>query len=322
MSDRRVLIYYAWNRPAETGAPLAIIDDRFPALFELRRLRYPDYETLSDPSRIDQGIGGFLDHVQKQNFAAFVERTFVETGYAAAQVERVSDAGAHIALDDELIADVDTLVVIGFDSLVTRQSAAPREVEAVRRFLAVRDHFIAICPHHDIGACEGEASGARRLTEHLHHGDPAIPPRQGFGGFARTLLAGLGVPVQNRFGLRPATLPGGLPAPVEVDRLRDRLSLLRGVESLNLHPHLPQLERVGAALEVLDVLVRQPIDATAPAHPFTRDGRCTFDALLQSRPEAFAGTLWVCDATLWSSTAGGLGALQRLWCNVLGRPVR
>jgi hypothetical protein len=49
-------------------------------------------------------------------------------------------------------------------------------------------------------------------------------------------------------------------------------------------------------------------------------GRATFDALLQSRPNVFAGTLLVSDATLCSSTAGGLESLQRLWRNVLERP--
>ena len=44
MSNRQVLLYFAWSRPAETGAPLAVIDDRFPAVFELRRLFYPKFE--------------------------------------------------------------------------------------------------------------------------------------------------------------------------------------------------------------------------------------------------------------------------------------
>ena len=43
-----------------------------------------------------------------------------------------------------------------------------------------------------------------------------------------------------------------------------------------------------------------------------------FDAILQSRPEAGLGRLAVCDATLWSSTAGGLNGLQMLWKNVIG----
>ena len=48
------------------------------------------------------------------------------------------------------------------------------------------------------------------LADFLHHGDKTIPPQQRFGGFARSHLAGLGVPVENRFGLHPAARPGGL----------------------------------------------------------------------------------------------------------------
>ena len=66
----------------------------------------------------------------------------------------------------------------------------------------------------------------------------------------------------------------------------------------------------------MDVLVRQPIDPAAPPHPFAQSGRTTFDAVLQSR---FAGALVVGDATLWSSTAGGVESLKRLWGNVLTR---
>jgi hypothetical protein len=41
--------------------------------------------------------------------------------------------------------------------------------------------------------------------------------------------------------------------------------------------------------------------------------------VLQSRPDVFAGDLIVCDATLWSSTAGGVENLRRFWANVLAR---
>jgi hypothetical protein len=67
------------------------------------------------------------------------------------------------------------------------------------------------------------------------------------------------------------------------------------------------------------VLARQRIDPAAPPHPFTQDGRSSFDALLQSRPGVFAGDLLVSDATLWSSTAGGLDSLRRLWSNMAKR---
>jgi hypothetical protein len=180
-----------------------------------------------------------------------------------------------------------------------------------------------VCPHHDIGETAGAARQERedqQIAEHLHHGDPGIPPRQGFGGFARTLLAGLGVPVENRFGLRPAKTAAGAPAPVEIDHTLDTLGLLRGVEAFNLHPHLPQLERLGPAGGGMEVLARQAIDPAAPPHRFTQNGRSTFDAMLQSGPDTFAGKLLVCDTTMFSSTAGGIDDLRRLWSNVLLRP--
>jgi hypothetical protein len=322
MFGRRVLLYYAWSRPEEIGAPLFIIDDRFPAIFELRRLFFPKLEQLSDHLTTDQGIAGFLDHVQKPNFQAFAAQSEALTGHKVVQVERVTDDGRMTPLD-VAIKGVDTVIVISFDSFRTEQAATVTEVESIRHFLEDPDHLIFICPHHDIGesvVTADENLVERQYAEYRHHGDHAIPPRQGFGGFARTLLARLRVPVENRFGLRPAVAAGGAPAPVEIERALDELELLRGVDALNLHPHLPQLERVGEALERMDVLVRQKIDMSAPPHPFTQAGRTSFDAILQSRPDTFGGKLLVCDTTLFSSMAGGIENLRRLWANVVQRP--
>jgi hypothetical protein len=324
MRDRQVLLYFAWSRPAETGAPLAVINDRFPAIFELRRLFYPRFEQLSDRDDIDQGIAGFLDHIQKPNFQAFVEQTEALTGRKVTEIERITDDGAMAPLDGAL-SGADTIVVMSFDSFRTSQAASTAEVEAIRRFLDDPDHLIFVCPHHDIGEAAGsieEERAERQLAEYRHHGDHAIPPRQGFGGFARTLLAGLGVPVENRFGLRPAATPDGAPAPIEIDRALDELGLLRDVEAFHLHPHLPHLERIGPSPQRMDVLARQKIDLSAPPHPFMQTGRSSFDALLQSRPDTFAGKLLVCDTTLFSSTAGGVENLRRFWANVIQRPGR
>jgi hypothetical protein len=124
------------------------------------------------------------------------------------------------------------------------------------------------------------------------------------------LLAGLGVPIDNRFGLRPAAAADGSPAPIEIDRALDELGLLAGVEAFHLHSHLPQLERIGPSTERMDVLARQKIDLSAPPHPFTQGGRSSFDALLQSRPQLFAGKLLVCDTTMFSSTTGEALSVQ------------
>jgi hypothetical protein len=325
MSTRHVLLYYAWSRPGETQAPLTEIADRFPALFELRRLFYPRFEPLSDLGRIDQGIAGFLDHVQKPNFAEFVARVGARTGNAVLEVERVVDDGTEQSLQRTLLDGIDTLVVVGFDSMRTGQRASADEVEALRRFLGDPDHLAFLCPHHDIGNEAGlsrEAARAQQEAEFAHHGDKAIPPRQAFGGFVLSLLAALGVPVENRYGLRPARDADGSPAAIDVDHAADRLGLLEGVRTFNLHPHLPHLARVGGALDKLDVLARQRIDPTAPPHPFGRAGQDRFDSLLQSRPGVFPGTLLVGDTTLFSSTAGGLDDLERLWSRIVDRPVR
>ncbi|BBX63026.1 hypothetical protein MSAS_22000 [Mycobacterium saskatchewanense] len=322
MTARRVGVYYAWSRPGESSAPLAVIEDRFPALFESRRMLYPRLAELADPIQFDQNVAGFLDHILKKNFAAFIEQASAQTGQQALEAERVGDDGKMVPLSDELAAALDTLIVISFDSLRTGQEATEAEVRAVRGFLAKPGNLLVVSPHHDIGHVEGIPAPDRQHrqeTEFFHHGDKTIPPRQGFGGFGRSLLAGLGVPVRNRFGLRPAAEPDGSPTPIEVDRRLDRSKILDGVTTFNLHPHLPHFQRLDDAVLKMDVLARQRIDPGAPPHPaFTQGGR--FDALLQSRTGVFAGDVLVCDATLWSSTAGGVDSLRRFWTNLVRRP--
>ena len=321
MARHKVVVYYAWSRPGEIGAPLEVIENRFPTLYESRRMLFPRLEELADPARFDQTIAGFLDHIMKRNFAAFVELAGELTGAPVAEIERVADDGSVVELDADALDGADTLIIISFDSFRTGQKATSAEVEAIRSFLSRPDHLVFVCPHHDIGDVPDlphDERLARQVADFLHHGDKTIPPTQQFGGLARSLLMGLGVPVENRFGLRPAAEADGSPSPIEAETALDRLHLLKGVDTFNLHPHLPQLERLGPAAAKLDVLARQKIDLTAPPHPFTRD-RSTFDALLQSRPDAFAGTLLVGDTTLWSSTAGGVESLRRLWTNVLRR---
>jgi hypothetical protein len=322
MPHRRVMIYFAWSRPAETQAPLTEIADRFPALFELRRLSYPKFEPLHD-GQVDQGIGGFLDHVQKPNFSRFAALAQERTGSPAVQLERVLDDGTVQPLDWLRLEPVDTLIVLSFDSVRTGQRASPAEVAAVRRFLDDSDRLAFVCPHHAIGEA-GDLpppdARAHQEAEFLHHGDKAIPPRQSFGGFAASLLAELGVPVENRFGLRPAATADGGPSEIDVDRAADRLGLLDGVRTFNLHPHLPHLFRAGGAAGKLDVLARQRIDPAAPPHPFFPGD--VFDSLLQSRPEAFPGALLVGDTTLFSSTAGGVESLERFWIRIVERSRR
>jgi hypothetical protein len=325
MTGRRVIVYYAWSKPEEANAPLEIIENRFPTLFESRRLLYPTFEELSDPVHFDQSVAGFLDHILKRNYTAFVEQASTQTGCPVVQIERINGDGKRTALEAGLLDATDTLIILSYDSLRTHQEASADEIAALRKFLAHPDHVAFICPHHDIGDVPDLPHDERvrlQTAAFLHHGDKTTPPQQRLSGLARSLLAGLGIPVENCFGLRPATNGDGSPAAIQADHRLDRLGLLRDVRTFNLHPHLPHFERLGDAAAKLDVLVRQPIDLNAPPHPFTRSGRTTFDAMLQSKAEVFAGTLLVADTTLWSSTVGGIDSLRQLWSNVVKRPGR
>jgi hypothetical protein len=322
MTGRKVAVYYPWSRPGEIAAPLGVIENRFPAIFELRRMLYPGYHELADPGGVDQGVGGFLDHIMKKNFTAFVDQACSQTGQPVLELERVHDDGRQNYIGEDWLHDVNTLIIISFDSLRTDQKAGDIELDAIRSFLAKPGNLLVVSLHHDIGNAE-HLSDAERLqlqeTQFHHHGDKTLPPEQRFGGFGRALLAALGVPVENRFGLHPAAEPDGSPSPIIIESELDRLRLLEGVTTFNLHPHLPHLERLGDTASKLHVLARQRIDLTAPPHPFTQGGRSTFDALLQSQPGLFAGDLLVSDATLWSSTAGGVESLRRFWTNVIQR---
>jgi hypothetical protein len=324
MSERRVLLYFAWSRPDETEAPLEVINNRFPALFESRRMLYPRYEAFSDIDVFDQGIAGFLDYIQKPNFVGFTEFAENLTRSAVTVVERVGGDGQRNVLNDALLKDFDTLIIISLDSLYSEQTPSADEVRTAQRFLSNPDHVAFVCPHHDIGSVDGlvpHTHSARQLEEFHHHGDRTIPPQQRFSSFSRTLLEALGVPVENQFGLHPRLTDGGSSWPFDANKSHDRLQLLQGVESFNTHPHLPHLERLGASTTKLDVLVKQEIDPNAPPHPFTQRAS-KFDSLLQSGSDVFPGTLLVCDATLWSSTQGGLPQLHQFWTNVLRRPAR
>src|SRR5580698_10111837 len=134
MADRHVALYFAWSRPDEVTAPLGTLEDRFPALFELRRLFWPRYEQFADPAKFDLGVGGFLDNIQLANFKLFADLAASWTGHPVRRAERRTDAGL-CALDAKFLAGVDTLVVISFDSSRTEQRPSEAEIGAVRSFL-------------------------------------------------------------------------------------------------------------------------------------------------------------------------------------------
>ena len=327
MPARRFALYFSWSRSKESQAELSTLENRFPALFEFRRAIWPHYEQKSDPTRFKQDIAGFLDHVILSDFQGFRDVIATATGHQPPIVAREAD-GTVQKLNDTLLKEIDTLIVVSLDHFDTDQRVEVTECESVRRFLAREGACLFICPHHDIGAekIPEDRSAERvqedRVVEFTHHGDRLVPARQRIGGFARSLLSGLGFPIENKYGLSPAQTNDGLPAPLEVLQDADDLKVLHGVETFNAHPHLPHLDMTGSGKGQIRVLARQLINPTASRHPFVDAGNRYFNALLWMPPEADrAGNVFVCDATLWSSAFGGMKSLQRFWLNLTLLPV-
>lgn len=308
-------MYFAWDRTAETGAPLGALNNRFPTLYELRRLFWPRYESFAEAPG-GQDIEGYLQAIFFHNYDSFLRYATDLTGRPGDQLERRT-ASDETVLTDSLLDTYDTFIIISFDTKRTEQVAGHDEAEAIRNFLVRPETMLFLCPHHDIGDVDGlpsEEALDRQTAEYRHHGDVVLPGQQRTGGFALSLMSALGAPICNRFGLRPATTGDGEPAPFQLGA-EDRHHLMSGVPHLNLHPHLPHFERVDAARTLLEVLVRQVVSNEAPPHPAMPPGSL-FDSVLQARPEARLGRLWICDPTLWTSVNGGLRGLQMLWNNV------
>jgi hypothetical protein len=311
---RRVSVYISWSYPGEANRDVAEMDNRFSTLTEVRRALWPAYEVprFADPLQFQQGISGSLELF----FWAWVRfQTLVQevTGQPAPVFQRVDQAGFGLPLDERVLDDVDTLLVFSLDHDVTGQQASAAEIEAVREFLRREGTCLLVGPHHDVGGAE---SFDQRAIEYAHHGDPLVPRQQRFGLYGRSLLKGLGLPVENRHGLRPATLPGTQKiAPLTVIRDLDTKGWLTGVENFNFHLHLPHYA-ITREDGTAQVLATQPIDTSRP-HPFTEAGATEFNALVWAPPRGErAGDVLVADSTIFSTLFGGDQSLERFWKNL------
>jgi hypothetical protein len=311
---RRVSVYISWSYPGEANRNTAEMDNRFSTMTEVRRVLWPAYEVprFADPLQFQQGIAGALELF----FWAWVpfQRLVGEvTGHSVPVFQRVDQAGFALPLDERVLSDVDTLFVFGLDHNVTGQEPSTAEVEALRAFLSRQGSCLVIGPHHDVGASDDLDV---RAMEYAHHGDPLVPRQQRFGRYTLALLQGLGIPVENRYALRPAVRPGtNKIAPLTAMRDLDTRGWLEGVDSLNFHMHLPHyaLTREDGTARVL---ARQPIDLSRP-HPLTQAGETEFNTLVWAPPQGErAGEVLVCDSTVFSTLFGGDESLERFWKNI------
>lgn len=311
---RRVSVYVAWSYPAEANRAVTELDNRFSTMTEVRRVLWPAYEEpqWSDPGRFQQGIAGSLE-LFFWAWVKFQQAVEEVTGHVVPVFQRVDQAGFSLPLDDRVLGDADTLLVFGLDHTVTGQQPAAEEIEAVRGFLRREGTCLLVGPHHDVGA---SADTKERQIEHLHHGDELVPRQQRFGGYTRALMKGLGIPVENRWGLRPAVGDGGRIAPLTVAADLDTPGWLRGVRNFNFHQHLPHYAVTTDDARAVRVLARQPIDRSRP-HPFTSAGNTEFNALVWMPPSGErAGHVLLADSTIFSTLFGVDESLERFWKNL------
>jgi hypothetical protein len=312
---RRVSIYISWSYPAEANRPPCQLDNRFSTMTEVRRVAWPAYEApeWSDPLRFQQGIAGSLELFfwAWVPFQQFVGET---TGHVVPVFQRIDQAGFKLPLDERVLADADTLLVFGLDHMVTEQEAAPEEIEALRQFLKREGTCLILGPHHEVGISDDPKV---RDMEYYHHGDALVPRQQRFGRYTRSLMKGLGVPVENRYGLRPALVPGtNKLAPLSITRDLDTRGWLHGVTTFNFHMHLPHYALTTDEAESIHVLARQPIDTSKP-HPFTEEGNREFNMFLWMPPSgARAGDVLLADSTIFSTLFGRDESLENFWKNI------
>jgi hypothetical protein len=307
-------MYVAWSYPAEANRDPRQLDNRFSTMTEVRRVQWPDYEAPQwSDARFQQGIAGSLE-LFFWAWVKFQDVTEAVTGHRVAVFQRVDQAGFELPVDQRVLSDCDTLLLFGLDHSVTGQRPSPAEIEALRQWLRREGTCLVLGPHHDVGAAEDLAE---RQMEYLHHGDALVPRQQRFGGYTRALLQGLEIPVENRYGLRPAVVPGtSRSAPLSIATDLDSRGWLTGVRNFNFHMHLPHYAVTTDDTHKARVLARQPIDRSRP-HPFTDAGNKEFNALVWLPPgDGRAGDVLIADSTIFSTLFGADESLERFWKNL------
>jgi hypothetical protein len=311
---RRISIYWTWSYAWESNRDVASMDNRFSTMTEVRRVAWPAYEGREwGAGNFLQGIAGTLElfHRSTLDFQRLAESV---TGHPVAIYQRVDQAGYPLPIDERILADTDTLMVFGLDHLPSNQVASAEEIAAIQKWLEREGTCLLIAPHHDVGFTEDLD---QRQVEYRHHGDRLVPRQQRFGTYTRTLMKGLGVPVHNEYGLRPAVIMGTRdPVPLRKFEDLDKPGLLRGVTNFSFHMHLPQYRVTDESPGVIYVLARQAVDADRQ-HPWSTAGNSEFNALLWMPPTGRrGGEIVLVDSTHFTTLFGGTESLKAFWRNL------
>ena len=314
---RRFSVYWAWSYPWEANRDVTELDNRFSTMTEVRRVVWPNYESMEYSEQMFlQGIAGTLElfHLSSMSFLSLVGEV---TGQPVAVYQRIDQAGQRLPIDERILDDTDTLMVYGLDHMVTEQEASPDEIESLRRFLTREGTCLILGPHHDVGV---SADLKERQMEYAHHGDPLVPRQQRFGKYTRSVMKGLGVPVENRYGLRPATVQGTTrTVPLSITNDLDTRGWLTDVKTFVFHMHLPHYAVTTQDPGAIHVLARQPIDISKP-HPFVEAGNSEFNMFLWMPPNGErAGDILLADSTIFMTLFGGDESLTNFWKNLASK---
>jgi len=312
--QKRFSVYWTWSYPWESNRDITEMDNRFSTMTEVRRVLWPFYETEEYSERMFlQGIAGTLElfHLSIVKFQQLVSET---TSQPVSVYQRIDQAGQKLPIDERVLDDTDTMMIFGLDHLVTEQEASQDEIDAIKRFLQREGTTLVLSPHHDVGF---SSDLNQRQMEYTHHGDPLVPRQQRFGKYTRSIMKGLGVPVENQFGLRPATLKGTTKLmPLTIDQDLDTRGWLQGVPTFNYHMHLPHYAVTTNDPTEIHVLARQPIDMTNP-HPFVEAGNREFNMFLWMPPKGDRlGDIVLADSTIFTTLFGVDESLQNFWRNL------
>lgn len=311
---RRISIYWTWSYPWESQRDLAVMDNRFSTMTEVRRVVWPAFEKPEySNGRFLQGVAGTLElfHLSALDFQRAAEEV---TGHPVAVYQRVDQAGQALPIDERILADTDTLMVFGLDHLESGEAASQDEIRAIREWLKKKGNCLVLAPHHDVGNTD---DNAQRKMEYVHHGDALVPSQQRFTSYGRSLLKALEIPVINQWGLCPALVPGTRDiAPLTVFPEADEIGLMRNVPTLCFHRHLPHYALTPDRDPSVRVLARQPVELGRP-HPFTAAGNTEINVVLWMPPAGErAGDIVLVDSTHFTTLFGGTESLEHFWKNL------
>src|SRR3954469_25638542 len=187
---RRLSIYWTWSYPWESQRDPSEMENRFSTMTEVRNVVWPVYETPEySAAQFLQGIAGTLELFHRSALL-FQEVAGEASGHPVAVFQRIDQAGFRLPIDERILADTDTVFVLGLDHLISDQEASTDEIAALEQWLQREGTCLVLGPHHDVGFTDDLE---RRQMEYLHHRDPLVPRQQRFSQFARSLMKALHV---------------------------------------------------------------------------------------------------------------------------------